>query len=199
MKKIILLLLIVAFYTGCAGDKNITIKKAETISVTIEQEGQIITLSGDTAELKRAPFSLIFTLSRPDSIFTSASFETETFNNALAGLKIEELAGFKNPGTDEEPFNKSNILYISADTPNLWYYTDDTDHRFNSVVKSEKGFICRRDISSVINLDQKGEKTDVIKVKQDAIYLVIIMADWNEDYTRMIENSRKIIKLKFII
>ena len=126
-------------------------------------------------------------------------FNAETFNNAKEGLPLNELSGFKNTGIAEELFNKDSVIYISFDSPNFWYYADDTDHRFNSVLKSENGYICTRDISGIVDLDGTGEKIDMIKIKQNEIFLVIIKSEWNEDYTKMIEKSRKVIKLKFII
>lgn len=199
MKKFqIIIILLAAVIAGCGGRD---IKETETgmVEIYIEQGGSRIEIRDNTAELRRTPFSIVFKFSRPDSIFVNASFSSESFNNASNGLPLSELIGFKNPGIDEEPFNKQSILYISNDAPNLWYYTDDTDHRFNLIKKDDMGITCQRDILSVADIDAGSQKTELIKLKKDIIYLVIVTVDWNEDYTRMIEKSRKLIKLKFII
>lgn len=199
MKRIaVIIILLSAIIAGCGG-KDIKETDTRTVEIYIEQGGNRIELRDNTAELRRTPFSIIFNFSRPDSIFVNASFGSESFNNAINGLPLSDLVGFRNPGIDEEPFNKQGILYISNNTPNLWYYTDDTDHRFNLIQKYEKGIICQRDILSVADIDADGQKTELQKLKKDTIYLVIVTVDWNEDYTRMIEKSRKLIKLKFII
>ncbi len=199
MKRIMITIIIIAaLLTGCGGN-NIKDTTPRSIEVYIEQGGNRIEVKDNTAELRRMPFSFIFNFSKPDSIFVSASFSSDTFNNAGAGLQLEELTGFKNAGVDEEPFNKDNLLYISANTPNLWYYTDNSDNSFNLIKKHEKGIICQRDITSVSDVDSGNQVTDISKLKKDSIYLVFLSVDWNEDYTRMIEKSRKLIKIKFII
>jgi hypothetical protein len=199
MKKFpFIIMLLTAIIAGCGG-KDIKDTQPRLVEVFIEQSGNRIDIKDNTAEIRRMPFSFIINFSRPDSIFINASFSSESFNNALAGLPLNELIGFRNPGIDEEPFNKQNILYLSNDTPNLWYYTDDTDHRFNLIKKHERGVICQRNILSIADVDSENLKTELNKLKKDTIYLVIVTVDWNEDYTKMLEKSRKLIKLKFII
>lgn len=184
---------------GCSAEKNIKNEILNQIDVSIEQSGNSISIIDDVAEIRRTAFSITFRFSQPDSVLINASYHAETFNNAKEGLPLNELAGFRNTGIAEELFNKDSVIYLSLDTPNFWYYVDDSDHRFNNVLKSEKGFSCAREISGIVDLNGTGEKTDIIKIKKNEIFLVIIKSDWNEDYTRMIEKSRKIIKLKFII
>jgi len=199
MKKFpFIIMLLTAIIAGCGG-KDIKDTQPRLVEVFIEQSGNRTDIKDNTAEIRRMPFSFIINFSRPDSIFINASFSSESFNNALAGLPLNELIGFRNPGIDEEPFNKQNILYLSNDTPNLWYYTDDTDHRFNLIKKHERGVICQRNILSIADVDSENQKTELNKLKKDTIYLVIVTVDWNEDYTKMLEKSRKLIKLKFII
>jgi hypothetical protein len=193
-----ILALIITFY-GCSADKNIRKNSLDIIDVSIEQGGNTISIIDDTAEIRRTNFYLQFKFDQQDSILINASFLAETFNNAKEGLPLNELAGFRNTGIAEEPFNKDSVIYVSHDSPNFWYYTDDSDHRFNSILKNENGYICTREITGIINLDGSGEKVDLIKIKQKEIFLVIIKSEWNEDYTRMIERNRKIIKLKFIL
>jgi hypothetical protein len=186
-------------FQGCSADKNIRNENLDLIDVTIEQGGNTISIIDDTAEIRRSAFSLKFKFHQQDSILVNASFQEETFNNAKEGLALNELTGFKNTGIAEELFNKDSIIYLSFDSPNFWYYTDDSDHRFNKVLKNENGFICTREVNGIVDLDGSAEKIDLIKIKQKEIFLVLIKSEWNEDYTRMIEKNRKIIKLKFIL
>jgi hypothetical protein len=184
---------------GCSADKNIKKEAMDKIDVSIEQDGNIISIIDNTAEIRRTKFSITFRFVQPDSILINASFNPETFNNASEGLQLSELSGFKNTGIAEELFNRETALYISFDSPNFWYYTDDSDHRFNNVLKSENGFLCTREISGIVDLDGTGDRIDINRLKQKEIFLVIIKSEWNEDYTRMIEKSRKMIRLKFLI
>jgi len=199
-KRLCFLVLIIVTCYSCSANKNIKNEILDKIDVSIEQGGNNINIIDDTAEIRRSKFSIKFKFAQPeDSILINASFRNETFNNAKEGLPLDELSGFKNTGIAEELFNKNSVLYLSFDSPNFWYYADDTDHRFNNVLKNESGYVFTRDISGIVDLDGTGEKIDISKVKQNAIFLVIIKSEWNEDYTRMIEKSRKLLKLKFIL
>jgi len=199
-KRLCFLVLIIVTCYSCSANKNIKNEILDKIDVSIEQGGNNINIIDDTAEIRRSKFSIKFKFAQPeDSILINASFRNETFNNAKEGLPLDELSGFKNTGIAEELFNKNSVLYLSFDSPNFWYYADDTDHRFNNVLKNESGYVFTRDISGIVDLDGTGEKIDISKVKQNAIFLVIIKIEVNEDYTRMIEKSRKLLKLKFIL
>ncbi len=198
-KSLYFILALIITFGGCSADKNIKNENFDLIDVSIEQGGNIISIIDDTAEIRRTNFYLKFKFVQQDSILINASFQAETFNNAKEGLPLNELTGFKNTGIAEELFNKDSVIYLSFDSPNFWYYTDDSDHRFNNVLQNENGYLCTREISGIVDLDGTGEKIDLIKIKEKEIFLVLIKSEWNEDYTRMIEKNRKIIKLKFII
>jgi hypothetical protein len=184
---------------GCAAEKIKKQKISDTIDLTIEQSGNIIQINDDTAEIRRTKFTIILKFPQPESILVNASFKPDTFNNAREGLPINELAGFKHTGIPEDLFNRESVIYLSKDSPNFWYYADDSDHRFNSVLKSETGYVCSREISGIVDLDGSGEKIDLIKVRENIIYIVLIKVEWNESYTKIIEKHRKFLKLKFVI
>jgi len=185
--------------SGCSTDKNIKNELADTIDLSIEQSGRNINIIDDIAEIRRTKFLITFKFSQPDSILINASFLSETYNNAKAGLPLNELTGFKETGIAEELFNKESIIYLSNNSPNFWYYSDDTDHRFNNILKTGNSYLCTREVSGLIDLDTSVERIDISKIRQNEIYLVVIKSEWNRDYTSMIEKNRKIIKLKFII
>ena len=200
MKKWLLFIIpaVITFY-GCSTGNTIKKEVPDKIEVTIEQSGNSISIIDDTAEIRRTGFTIKFKFSQPDNILVNASFSAETFNNAKEGLPLSDLLGFKKSGIAEELFNKDSVIYISSDSPNFWYYADDKDHRFNTILKNESGYTCIRDITGIVDQDGAGDKIDINQVKQNEIYLVIIKSEWNEDYTRMIEKKRKMIRLKFIL
>lgn len=198
-KSIYLIASVIIFFTGCASDKNINKNIPEKIDAAIEQNGSAISIINDTAELRRTKFSIIFNFAQPDSVLINASFSPDSYNMARDGVPLKDIPGFKDTSIAEELFNRDSMLYISLKSSSFWYYTDDTDNRFNSVIKSESGLTCRRDIASLDNIDINTDKIDLVKMKQDVIYVIIVKFDWNEDYTQMIERGRKYFKIKFII
>ncbi len=188
----------IALY-GCSSDQNIKKIQEDTIDISIEQDGHLINIFDDTAEIRRTRFSIKFRFSKPDTVFVHASFSPETFNNAKSGLPLNDLSGFKKTGIVEELFNRDSVIYLSLNSPNFWYYADDKEHKFNNVFKSEGKYLCTREISGIVDLDDSGEKIDLLKIRKSEIFLVIIKSEWNEDYTKMMEKCRKVIKLKFIL
>lgn len=199
MKKIIYIITSIMLCFSCTTEKNIKTKISDSIIMTIEQGGNTIEINDDTAQIRRTKFSIILKFPRPESILVNASFKSETFNKAREGLPINELLGFKNTGIPEDLFNRESVIYLSKDSPNFWYYADDSDHRFNTVLKSETGYQCTREVSGIVDLDGSQEKTDLIKVRENTIYIVLIKVEWNESYTKIIEKARKFLKLKFVI
>ena len=183
----------------CSNKNIIKDDAADGIDISVEQSGQNISIVDDTVEIRRIKFSLIFRFKQPDSVLLNASFHPETFNNAYEGLPLDELAGFKDTGITEELYNKNSALYISYKSPNYWYYVDDNDHRFTNIVKGENGFICTREIASFIDFDGSGDKSNIGSAMQKEFYLVIVKSEWNRDYTKRIERSRRMIKFKFIL
>ena len=200
MRKLIYIMVLINFaLINCSNKKIIKDEIADRIDVYVEQGDQDIAIIDDTVEIRRRKFSLIFKFKQPDSVLVNASFHPETFNNACVGLPLDELSGFEDTGIIEELYNKNSALYISYKSPNFWYYVDDKDHRFTSIVKTEKEFICRREIASLIDFDGSGDNNNIGNVMQKELYLVIVKSDWNRDYTKRIEKSRRMIKFKFIL
>ena len=186
-------------FFNCSNKNIIKDDTADRIDISVVQGGQSVSIVDDTVEIRRGKFSLVLKFKQPDSVLINASFHPETFNNAYEGLPLDELAGFKDTSITEELYNKNSALYISYKSPNYWYYVDDNDHRFTSIAKSENELICTREITSFIDFDGSGDRTDIGNVMHKEFYLVIVKSEWNRDYTKRIEKSRRMIKFKFIL
>ncbi|HPS56722.1 MAG TPA: hypothetical protein PK514_01325 [Spirochaetota bacterium] len=199
MKRITIALLTAALVSSCSGSGQKKNRKSEFIDLFLEQEGRIVNIIDDTAEISRKQFRFVFNFRHPDSVLLNASFNPESFDSARSGTPLVQIPGFINNGIAEELFNAEYFMFISDDSPNYWYYSDDSDSRFDSVTKDENGYTCRRTVSSFIDLDGKAEKLEISKIKQDTIYIVIVMIEWNDDFTKMIERSRRYLKIKFIL
>lgn len=194
-KKLLFILLI--FIASCTGNKSVK-KVNNSFDISIMQNGQIIEIVDNTAVIKRNNFSVIIKFRNPDGILINASFNPESYNNAIIGNPLSELKGFKSTGIADVLFNPEGSLFISDEAPNYWYYTNENDHRFNSVTKLETEIICQRDIKKIINIDDNSE-TDIINLEKDGIYLVFIKSYWSEDFTKQVETARKTLQIKFSI
>lgn len=199
MRKIIATLICFVILTGCSSTSIKEEANQNIITMSIKQNDETVEIMDNTVQLRRAPFSFLFNFTQPDGLLVHASMDNSTYLKAESGKPLSELPGFKNTSISEELFNKESVLYLSDDAPSYWYYTDETDSRFNSVQHEETGFTCRRDIKSIIDVTTGKNKLVSGQMKGDTIYIVIIKADWNKDYTERIELNRKLLKIIFNI
>ena len=198
MRQIIFTILAAVIISSCSGSTRKKNSEPGFIDLYLEQDGRIINIIDDTAMINRKQFRFVFSFSQPDSVLLNASFNPGSYELAGSGAPLIQIPGFINTGIAEELFNAESFMFISDDSPNYWYYSDDLDSRFDSVTKDERGYKCRRTVASFIDLGGKVEKQEISKIKQDTIYIVIAMIEWNDDFTQMIERSRRYFKIKFI-
>ncbi len=199
MRRFTAILIFIIILSGCSSKTVIEDVNPQIIDLKVIQDGERVEINENTVQLRRAPFTLLFTLLQPDGFLIHASIDDTTYAKAEAGYPLSELPGFSNTSISEELFNRESLIYLSSDSPSYWYYTDETDHRFNSVTPSDNGYICRRDINSIIDIST-GEKMLIEgQKKNNTLYLVVIKADWNRDYTERIELNRKLLKITFNI
>jgi len=198
LKHTIFTLLAAALAFSCSGSGQKKNGTPEFIDLYLEQDGRIINIIDNSAMITKKQFRFVFRFKQPDSVLVNVSFDPGSFDSAAGGAPLDRIPGFANTGIAEELFNPEYFMFISLDSPNYWYYSDDSDSRFDSATKDDAGYSCRRTISSFIDLDGKAEKKDISRIQQDTIYVVVAMIEWNADFTQMIERSRRYFKIKFI-
>lgn len=198
IKKISFIIIAAVIISSCSGGGRKKNGTPEFIDLYIEQDGRIINIIDDTVMIARKQFRFNFRFAQPDGVLVNASLNPGSFDSAAGGAPLDLIPGFINTGIAEELFNAEYFMFISEDSPNYWYYSDESDSRFDYTAKDERGYTCRRTVSSFIDLDGKTEKQDISKIRQDTIYIVIVMIEWNDDFTKRIERSRRYFKIKFI-
>lgn len=193
------MLIFITILAGCSSKTIIEDINTDIINLKVVQNGETAEIRENTVQLRRAPFSLIFTFPRPDGLLIHASMNNRNYLQAETGAPLSDLPGFRNTSISEELFNRESMMYVSDDSPSYWYYTDETDHRFNSVTATDQGLICRRDINSITDITTGKNLLLSGQEAGDTVYIVIIKADWNRDYTERIELSRRLLKITFNI
>jgi len=184
---------------GCSSSIIVDDAPRNEINITIIQNSEIIEPQNNTYRLRRAPFSIRLTFKQPDGLLIHTSLNDRTYIKAESAYPLNELPGFMNTSIAEELFNMESLIHVSESAPAYWYYTDETDHRFNTVVPVESGYLCIREISTIVDLDSGKEAITLSRMTGDTLYIVIMKTDWNKDYTERIELSRKIFKITFNI
>jgi len=195
-----LFIIIIAFtIAGCSSSTVIEDTSLNEINISIMQNNEVIEPENNTYRLRRAPFSILLAFKQPDGLLVHASFNDTTYVKAESASHLNELPGFSNTSIAEELFNMESVIHLSETAPGYWYYTDERDHRFNSVISDNRGYLCIREISNIINADSGKDPVPLSRMNGDTLYIVIMKTDWNQDYTKRIELNRKYFKIIFNI
>lgn len=198
MRKLFIIIIALTI-AGCSSSTVIEDTSLNEINISIMQNNEIIEPENDTYRLRRAPFSIRLTFKQPDGLLVHASLNDRTYLKAESSHPLNELPGFSHTSISEELFNMESVIHISETAPGYWYYTDERDHRFNSVIPENRGYICIREISNIINVDSGKDPIPLSRMSGDTLYIVIMKTDWNQDYTKRIELNRKYFKIIFNI
>lgn len=182
---------------GSATEKDKKNPGFEHFRVFFEQNGVPQEIVSGAVALEKKPFDIIIHFPGPDSVFVSASYDSDSYNAALSGEPLSAIKGFDETGMAEELFNKDETLMLSESAPHYWHYLDQNDHRFSEIIAADAYFVCRKKISFVSTEDNRGRPVEISKIKKKEIYLVFMKLDWNKDFTDKNEFKRLPLKIIF--
>ena len=170
-----------------------SMKKVEKdFDVYIEQKGKIIKSENEEVTLKKSAFDIVIEFTEPAGVLINASFNSQSYSFAHKGIPKNEISGFKNTGMAEHLSNPDNEILISFDAPSYWFFENEEKHRFNSVQYKKGKYICKRTIENFYDVD--SGKNTIVEEVEDPLYLVFIMSEYNQDFTKENELKRKMIK-----
>ena len=184
---------------GCSSGKNT--KDAppfEHFQISFEQDGMPVPVINRTVQLKKSPFSIIVRFPVPDGIFINTSFDSETLDEILLGLPLQEIQGFQGNSINEELYNRDEALIVSKSSPGFWHYTGDNEHNFSSVTEQNGIITCTRNISRIYDPDTMESPLPVEKIKENEIYISIMKMEWTDDYSKRIEKKRDYYTVRFL-
>lgn len=182
--------IILVVFSCSTNQKKDVQKEISNFNVTFFQNDEEVESSQGEVFLKKVPFTIRLELPENCGIFVNASKDSKTYFEALEGLNLDKLNGFKGEGFSEEFFNSKELLFLSNNSPNYWYYNSDEDNRFNSVKKENEKFICIRKVSNLSYSDLEEKEVKIRNYTENKLFLVFIQFEWNSDYTKRIEKKR---------
>lgn len=165
-------------------------------SITFEQDGKAVEIINNEVKLNKKEFTIVFELSEPMGLLVNGSFDKQTYELALQNKPKTNLPGFEETGMAEGLLNADNDMMLSKSAPCYWFYDDEQQNRFNSVTKVESKYICKRNISSLFNID--NQKHIDIKKVNDPLYIVVMLTQYNQSFTNETEIQRIPVKLLWI-
>ncbi len=196
MRGITLIALMLIFFSCSPG--SIRNKSSfEFFRVGIEQDGMEKDIENTEVLLYKKPFTLIISFNGPDGIFVNASVDPQSYNLARDGVDLARIKSFDETVVAEESLDNDEVLIISKTSSNFLYYENENDHQFDIITAASGILQCRKKISTLINLDVAKKKLNIAEIKDDAIYLVFMKLDWNENFSKKIEKKRYCLKIIF--
>ena len=189
MKKSFLIFLILTICSSIAVN-------AQFFEVYIYQNREHIPLQDNVAYLENVPFEIVVYMSDAMGVLVSASSNSASYDMAMKNRPLEQIPNFC-PGCSaaEENFNTRKEIYLSDEGNSYWHYANANDHRFDDIVPYEEGgFHAYRRIEN-INSDQ--EYINVREIGPKMVYLVFLLSEWNDDYTKQTEILKQPIVLAF--
>lgn len=166
-------------------------------SVGFSQDGKIVPVADHQIILAKRPFTILLYLKQPDGILVNASFASQSFKQAQAGLPFIDIEGFSDLGMAEEPFNPKTLLMISAIAPHYWYYEHDAHHRFNHVTSKNNILVCERIVGQIMDRDASKTMKSIREIQENALYLVFMKTEWTPDFRQQHEKQREFIQILF--
>jgi hypothetical protein len=166
-------------------------------AVGLQQDGQPIPIENHQAILKKKTFTIVLYFKQPEAVLVNASFSPKSYEQAQADIPLHEIIGFSDLGMAEEAFNPKTLLMVSATAPHYWYYLDDTDHRFNDIIRKDRLLICRRIVAQVMYRDTTRKFVPARDIRENELYLVFMKTEWTQDFSRQVEKQRDYVKILF--
>ena len=188
--NIFFILILTAFI---AKERKKAVKKSFNIS--IQQHGKSVPVSKNEVMLDRFAFDIVIEFSEPMGVLVNVSFNNKTFMHASQSMPLDELPGFQETGMAEDLLNRNKEIFVCNSAPSYWFYDSDTEHRFNSVKKSNSGIICKRTIQNLYDVDSKIN-TKILDIGKE-LYLVFISYEPGKEITDRVEVQRQYLTVKW--
>lgn len=170
----------------------------EWFSFAVEQYGAVVPVKNNRVCLEKAPFTFVLITRGPIGVLVNFSTENIMFKGFL---KNKQLADFLDRpdnfmGLGEDNMNPNERIFLNETAAHYLFYTDGATHRYSSVEKQGEYIIGRRIVSSYTAYDDVDLVTPIDRLDVDTIYLSMMYAEWNDDYSRN-ELQKEALKIIF--
>ena len=186
--------LIATLLVSFVATPRVNVAQHEIFSLHFEQGTKVIE-ADDEVTLKKEPFDIVFEFPEPMGVLVHASFNPETYDEAIGGKLLKKLPGFENTGMAEEVFNKDNEILLNATAPGYWYYDNDEAHRFNEAKEKSGKITCKRHVVQLNEIDS-NRVTNVEDVVAP-LNLVFISYERGESDKETLEIHRVPVKINW--
>ena len=154
---------------------------AQSVEITIKQDGNLITPVDGIYHLKKKEFAFVVHSKKIEGFLLGATFDGELYKKAIAKKLNKNVEWFQNTGMAEELYNKEKDITVNDEAPSYWYYTDKNDHRFDKTPKGNSNdWTATRTITNIFDTSS-GSPVEIKNLDQN-IYILFYEPLYNEDY-----------------
>ena len=162
-------------------------------TVSIHQGGMEIENVNNSYFVKRDQFEIVFSYKKPIDLLVNASEDPESFDVFYEEMNIRQVPGFSGTGIAERLRNDSFDIILSADSPNSWFYLNETSNRFDQNHQTSSGIVSTRTVKNIRTLG--GESLPVAVSRIQTLYLCIAEYEYVNQKLNIL--SRKRLKIIF--
>jgi hypothetical protein len=173
-----------------------TVGSEEYFTVGIEQGGRMLKIEDHQVRLDKKRFVIVISFRDPDAVLVNASFNPQSFRDAMAGRSIRGIAGFSGKQIREERFNKRKLIHVTERDFHYWNYFSEGSHKFDAAKYKRGAWVCHRTVLGYIEPGAAAPR-DIRYLDKPEMYLVFVKPEWNRTRTRRIEKQREYLKLLF--
>lgn len=172
MKRLTACLSILAF--AAAASYRAETKPAPGTEVYIIQDDTRQNVSSGTVAINKKEFTMVFVIHGTPEFKINFSGDSHIHDAALAKIDQSYLFPFFTGCSGaESDFNKNKDIFIHNDANQFWYYTDSTDHRFDSVLTENGTYTCTRTVKYYYDRDLKQD-IDISRYAGNTLYVTMI-------------------------
>jgi hypothetical protein len=170
--------------------------ESETYQVEIIQDGKIVPLFDNIANLEKKEFKIRITLNNHDGVYMSASFNRDYYN-----LKDEqEIENYKQLGSmtrAEKNFNEDKELAIDDKAVSYLFYDKNMDwHRFDNNIEINNNVVIGTKTIDKVSVEKTKKDIPLQKIKKNIYLFFVATEEWREDKAPK-ELGRKKIELRW--
>lgn len=168
----------------------------EKYQVEIIQNGLVVPIVNDVAQLEKKEFQIRITLNDHDGVFMSASFNRDYFD-LKAEDEIKDYKWLNSKSRAESTFNKDKELHIHNEYVSYLFYDRSIDwHRFDKKVIVLDNKVIGTKTVRKIRVEESKLKFPINKIDQSIYLFFVATENWNGDKVPS-ELGRKKIELRW--
>lgn len=173
----------------------------EWFAAAIVQDGLLYPVEGQRVTLRPAPFAVVIVTHEPDGILMNASVRPDIYRGVVKKRTLDEILAEPGMfmGMAEGLFNDEETLFVSEVMPHYFFYSSESEHRYDEVEFIDGAVVGHRLVSFLRDLEGDGfggpQQVIPMSAMRVDLYLSFFHTSW--EGVRQLENQSEAVQLEF--